>query len=483
MFVAIRLAAFHKSLLNEMLKLSRMKKVALTLCVLASASAIITTFMYVQNRGVSIERIREQVKAIAATAAQEFDTEDLNVIHDINDISRPEWEKIVLQLQSIRKRNPDVRYVYILRPTSKTDIFEFVADADSMDPFAKIDLNNDGIIDDFDALNPPGDPYDISDIPSIAQGMVEPSADEEPFTDKWGTFISGFAPIKDDKGNTVAVLGVDRLAKHVTQLTLGTFNPIATFFGFFVIFVLIRFAVFFHNLAAKLIQLSRTKKVLVSLLVCAGIALVITAGMYKYTLELMKEEIGTRLMSIVATAAPEIDAKDLEPLRFARDMRRPEYQRVFEKLNEIRDNNEDIWYVYVMRPSWYEGTYEFVADADSNYFLPLDENPDPIEVVPPGTMYDHYFFGEKYRKYVMKHPLREDNIVTDKWGSYLSASAPIYDNNGNAVAFLGLDMDVSIFYDKVNNVFKKYIWFLATLSFLLLTRLISLFQIGNGAKY
>ena len=182
--------------------------------------------------------------------------------------------------------------------------------------------------------------------------------------------------------------------------------------------------------------------------------------MYKYTLVIMKDEIGNRLMSIAATAAPQIDATDLENLNFARDMKTPEYQRVFNKLNDIRDSNQKIEYVYIMKPA-INKMYIFRADADSNYYLPKTNDPNPIDVVAPGTYYDTFFFGSKYYQNVMKMPVYENEFVTDQWGTYLSAAAPIYDKNNTPVAFLGLDMNVSDVYQLHKNRFRPFLWFIS----------------------
>ena len=221
------------------------------------------------------------------------------------------------------------------------------------------------------------------------------------------------------------------------------------------------------------------------LAVCAFIAFGITASMQWYTLKLLKGEIGEKLMSICATAAPDIDVKDLEPLRFGRDMRRPEYQRVYNKLNEIRDSNKDIWYVYIMRPDEIDkDMYVFVADADSNYFLPEDPNdPDAIEVVPPGTFYDSYFFGEEYAGDALVKAVAEKEFITDKWGTYLSGAAPIFDENGVAVAFIGVDMDVSDIYAMLNTKFRAYIWFIGIFIAVLLARLYFVWNYNPKSRY
>lgn len=217
-----------------------------------------------------------------------------------------------------------------------------------------------------------------------------------------------------------------------------------------------------------------SKKALSFSLVCVVVSLTCTYGMYTYTFELMKDEVGNRLMSIVATAAPDFNPTDLEKLHFARDMRTEEYQRVYRKLNKIRDSNEDIWYAYIMRPADAMGQYVFVADADSNYFLPDPNNADGVEVVSPGTHYSEFFLGEYYRENVMKKPVAEKVIVTDQWGTYLSGAAPIFDTNGNAVAFLGVDMNISDFTDKLDKRFKPILCFMAVVLFLFLARIIFL---------
>jgi hypothetical protein len=194
-------------------------------------------------------------------------------------------------------------------------------------------------------------------------------------------------------------------------------------------------------------------------------ALIATYGMYMYTFEIMKDEIGTRLMSIAATAAPGIDVEDLENLRVARDMKTEEYQRVFEKLNDIRDRNVDIMYVYIMKPvENSDGMFVFLADADSNYYLPDPSDPDPIDVVPPGTYYDSRLFGEKYGALVMKEPVAEEDFMQDPWGTLLIAAAPIVDSYNKPYAFLGIDMDVSTFKEAHNAKFKPVFWFFIIIS-------------------
>lgn len=207
----------------------------------------------------------------------------------------------------------------------------------------------------------------------------------------------------------------------------------------------------------------------------AVFALLVTGGLYKYTLELMKNQISSQLLSIVATSAPEINISDIKAISgVASDMNKPEYQKLYTKLNEIRDQNQHLHlqYAYIMRPSELADMYEFVADADSNYFLPDPNNDEAPEVVPPGTQYEISQLAQvKEEQLLLKMPLADKEATTDKWGTYLSASAPIFDELNDGVAIIGVDMDIGEFYKRVNNTFKPYLWFFGVLGFLVVARL------------
>src|SRR5437588_808137 len=83
--------------------------------------------------------LREEVESIAATGAVQFDTVDLNQLHVKDDYKKPEYATVVTLLNRIRDQNDAVKYVYVLRPTPTKNMFEFVADADSLNPNAKKD--------------------------------------------------------------------------------------------------------------------------------------------------------------------------------------------------------------------------------------------------------------------------------------------------------------------------------------------------------
>ena len=470
-FVCIRLAAFNRSLFKEVWEGLQMKKVLSTFALAGVLSGVLTYSLYAYSYSLNLQKIREKALSIAATGALQFHASDLLPLQTREDVRKPEYAKVIQTLNDIRNQNPSVRYIYIMRPTSDENTLEFVADADSLDPAAKKDLNGDGKIDDKDWLSPPGEPYDISAIPAYTEAIREgvTTADQEPYTDQWGTFISGHAPIKDDHGAVIAVLGVDIFANQIRESTQASFKPFLLFLTFFLLFVLTRLLVFNRPSLKTIWKVFNLRRALASFAFCAMLAFGITYGMYRYTLGLMQEEIGNRLMSIAATAASQIDAKDLEPLRFARDMRREEYQRVFRTLNEVRGENSDIKWIYVFRKTDTEGVLEFVVDGDANYNLPAShvftddgKVTEDEENVAPGLAYVPNKGTKMFEGF--EHPAADHLFYTDQWGTYISGYAPIRDEKGNSVAIIGLDMDISKIYLLMKRKFAYWLWFTGTLS-------------------
>ena len=244
----IALSTRSLSSLREFI-LSRKSLVLFAVCAVLAAG--VTYGLYRHNYNLNLQRVREKAMAIASTASLQFDTSDLDQLHTKADITKPVYRNVVQKLQEIRNQNKGAIYMYILRPTQNPKIYEFVADADSLDPDAKMDLNHDGVIDDKDHLSPPGETYDVEASFSpewLVDALERPYADPYPAIDQWGTWISGSAPIRDVSGRAVAIIGVDYEASEPLNLTKQSFSPFLIFPGFFFLFVLIRLAAFNRSL-------------------------------------------------------------------------------------------------------------------------------------------------------------------------------------------------------------------------------------------
>ncbi len=433
------------------------------------AAALVTFGLYRQNYNLNLQRLRERAMSIAATGAMQFDYRDLDKLRTIEDIKKPEYAKVIRKMNEIRDLNESVAYAWILRPSDKANYWEFVADADSIDPYAKFDVNADGVVDENDQLQYPGQFYDQIDN-YLDVEMKDTYSVPEIYSDQWGTYLSSSSPIRDASGISVAIFGVDIFVKEVSLLTWQSFNYIFCFVGLFLIFVLVRLAAFNKSLFSELWQVFKMRKVLLWLALAAEIAFFVTLGFYFYTLNIIKEEYGQKLMAVAATAASQFDTDDLDQLHLPRDMKKEAYQRVFNKLNDIRDTNTDvnIKWAYILRSSPEKYTWEFVADADANDNLPFwtDGNVDGIQTIdesicPPGTQNYQEFATIGNKELALSKPLVDDTDPdSDQWGAILSASAPIADHSGNHVAIIGLDADYSEMYKAHRERFVFTFWFI-----------------------
>ncbi len=364
-------------------------------------------------------------------------------------MKKPVFAKLVATLDLIRRSNENIRYAYILRQTSKKNMAEFVADADALNSVGTADTNKDGIIDGQDEIDVPGTPYNIvTYLPMQALFKTgKATADAHPETDEWGTFLSGYAPINDSRGNVYAMFAVDMYASKLDEFSAESFTPLLAFISLFLLFACIRFTALNRSLLQECWQEIYIKKrcLILWMLFSATLVLGLLYSFHLYTKKIIIEQTGARLMSIAITAAKEFDPKDLNQLHWAKDMQTDAYQRVFKKINDVRNENPIATYAYVVRPTRDPDLFEFIADADSNFSLPThvrvsltDRSPlrESDENIWPGYIYDDS--GDKIFAPSFKRPAYARAF--DQWGSAVTGCAPIFDKDNHLpVAIFCLD--------------------------------------------
>lgn len=228
---------------------------------------LLSGIFYVRARDTLEHQIKERLRGLAAVSALHLSDLDLDEIRTLADVQKPVYKEAVMQLKLIRSENPGLKFAYIIRPTDTENVFEFVADADTIDPRATIDLNEDGKIDQADALTPPGDLYDVSDNPTIQQARNFPVVSAEPYTDQWGTFIGGYAPIRTASGQFLGILALDMRINDVSAIVDTAFSP-TTLLLILIAGILIAFyvtLVMWHRRLASLKRIDEERSALLSL--------------------------------------------------------------------------------------------------------------------------------------------------------------------------------------------------------------------------
>ena len=159
---------------------------------------------------------QDSAKQIAINVASNIPTSLHENLTNPSQQSSDEYKVLENYFQIVTDSNPRVDDVYTLRPTSNPNIMTFVVSAD-----VDADGNGDGIIDETELKPRIGEEYDISDQPDLQATLtLGPSADSHITYDKWGAWISGYAPLYDISGKAVAIVGVDIAAKFITDQRL-----------------------------------------------------------------------------------------------------------------------------------------------------------------------------------------------------------------------------------------------------------------------
>lgn len=162
-----------------------------------------------------MKEIRLNALGVAIAAAAGIDPADLRQIHGPADSNRPEFYRVQRFLDAVAQFNPGVRYVYTMRRAEsaggKPTRYEFIVDQQTRDD------NQDGRIDRDELAEAPGTPYDATNVPELVNAWSHPSVDQEISPDPpYPDLMSGYAPIRDEQGRTMAIIGVD-----VTAATIG----------------------------------------------------------------------------------------------------------------------------------------------------------------------------------------------------------------------------------------------------------------------
>jgi signal transduction histidine kinase len=149
-------------------------------------------------------RLRDMLSGIAPTYAQELALMGHAKITEQTSPDDPAFLAMIEAQKRWEKVNPNVSDVYTFRKHADGTVVLLVD--------SETDYNRNGVYDsddDREQRTPIGEAYD-GVTPSLLQAFDgETEFDAVPYTDRWGTWVSAYAPMRDENGNVEAVLGVD----------------------------------------------------------------------------------------------------------------------------------------------------------------------------------------------------------------------------------------------------------------------------------
>ena len=149
------------------------------------------------------ELTQNELLSLAAVIASQLGEETADAMQELKkgDENTPTFARIRDQLLAIRSSHSDIRYVYTMRKNAQGQV-TFWVDPDfgnKEDPGAAIDEIYEGT------------------AGNLEQGFLKPAVDNDFTTDRWGTFLSGYAPIKNSQGTIVGLVGVDMTKTLVAE--------------------------------------------------------------------------------------------------------------------------------------------------------------------------------------------------------------------------------------------------------------------------
>jgi diguanylate cyclase (GGDEF)-like protein len=173
-------------------------------------SGSIGTYFYLSAYESLMHSLQSRLQSSAAMISQALDARDLSRINRTEDRTLPVYRETLDLLRSIKKTNPDIAFLYLMRRAGGRVLF--VVDSDETPAQAL-----------------PGREYKQT-IPALWEGFNRPAVDDKIFEDEWGAFLSGYAPIRN--GNGTYLVGLDMRADEVKRkfrrLQISGFLSLAT---------------------------------------------------------------------------------------------------------------------------------------------------------------------------------------------------------------------------------------------------------------
>lgn len=158
-------------------------------------NGILGIFIYNRSKDTLFDQIQTNAKNIASCAAVNVPGEVLDKV-EVGDEGSEAYQLVLDELGLFRD-GTELEYIYTLRYLGD-EKFIFLVDADPEEP-ASI-----------------GDECEATDAMMQTVNEQITTADEEPFTDEWGTHISAYSPIMNGS-EMIGMIGVDISANWITE--------------------------------------------------------------------------------------------------------------------------------------------------------------------------------------------------------------------------------------------------------------------------
>jgi adenylate cyclase len=153
-----------------------------------------------------VEGLRGRLRDTAVAIATGITAEQLAPLTDSTMQDSPPHKALVGRLRNVASVDLEISDIYVMRPAPLPSaqrrlviLADYVVRADR--EAGKV-----------------GEEYIPAPHIKMLQGLERPTVEDGPYTDAWGTVISGYAPIRDASGKAIALVGIDVQFASVTAM-------------------------------------------------------------------------------------------------------------------------------------------------------------------------------------------------------------------------------------------------------------------------
>jgi GAF domain-containing protein/HAMP domain-containing protein len=191
-------------------------KIAVGFTLLAVVAIGLTSLIYYQNiKAQLLQDVRDRLRDAVSIGALQVDAMAHSTLVDSSQEGQTTYLEIKKTLQKIRDAGTNFVYVYTLEQDAQGNIVFMVDAEENEEEFSHIgDVYEDA------------DPWLLETFPTIQAPLVE----SQFFTDRWGTWLTAYAPIFLPNGTREAVLSIDIAADDVIATQKAALRRFLLFF-------------------------------------------------------------------------------------------------------------------------------------------------------------------------------------------------------------------------------------------------------------
>lgn len=151
----------------------------------------------------AIDGVQGRLRQTAVAIAGGVRPETIDALRDPSTQDSETQRALLDRLRVVAEADADISDIYVMRVSDKPGVLIFVADH-----IVRANAKP-GVI---------GEEYVPAKTIHMLEGFERPTVEQEPYTDAWGTVLSGYAPIRDTAGKAIAIVGVDIQLASIQQI-------------------------------------------------------------------------------------------------------------------------------------------------------------------------------------------------------------------------------------------------------------------------